>query len=61
MLKLSKVAVALAALAALAPVGAMAQSAEDLMKSRLGTTDAGPVIAEAFQHAAMPVTAERSP
>jgi len=58
MLKLSKVAVALAALAALAPVGAMAQSAEDLMKSRLGTTDAGPVIAEAFQHAAMPVTAE---
>jgi len=43
---------------ALLPTAGFAQSADDLMKARLGTTDAGPVITEAFTRAAMPVTEE---
>lgn len=42
----------------LMPNAASAQSAEDLMKSRLGTTDADPLIVEAFKRAAQPVTPE---
>lgn len=49
---------AAAALAALLPVAGLAQTAEELMTSRLGTTEADPVLVEAFAHAAMPVTEE---
>jgi ABC-type sugar transport system substrate-binding protein len=40
------------------PVAAHAQTVEDLMMSRLGTTDVGPVFQEAFEKAAMPVSEE---
>ncbi|MCZ4254201.1 substrate-binding domain-containing protein [Sulfitobacter sp. G21635-S1] len=40
------------------PMVAAAQSAEEMMSSRLGTTDVGPVFQEAFEHAAMPVSEE---
>ncbi len=40
------------------PVFALAEDAADLMKTRLGTTNADPVIAEAFARAARPVTPE---
>jgi ABC-type sugar transport system substrate-binding protein len=40
------------------PSLASAQSGDDLMMSRLGTADANPVIVEAFNRAAMPVTDE---
>ena len=36
----------------------LAQSAEELMQTRLGTTDVGPVFQEAFKRAAMPVSDE---
>ena len=49
---------AAAALAALLPVAGLAQTAQELMTSRLGTTEADPVLVEAFAHAAMPVTEE---
>lgn len=44
--------------AAVMPSLASAQSAEDLMMSRLGTSEANPVIVEAFERAAQPVTDE---
>lgn len=47
-----------AAVAGLAPMMALADTAEDMMMSRLGTTDANPVLVEAFKHAAQPVTPE---
>jgi ABC-type sugar transport system substrate-binding protein len=49
-----------AAALAMASVGApaFAEDAAGLMKSRLGTTEADPVIAEAFARAAKPVTPE---
>lgn len=47
-----------AALIALLSGGAQAQDAAALMQTRLGTTNADPVIAEAFARAAKPVTAE---
>ena len=40
------------------PGFAAAEDAADLMKSRLGTTNADPVIVEAFSRAARPVTPE---
>ena len=40
------------------PGVAVAEDAASLMKSRLGTTDASPVIADAFASAARPVTPE---
>ena len=43
---------------ALLPGVALSQSAEEMMQSRLGTTDADPVIVETFKRAAMPVTPE---
>jgi ribose transport system substrate-binding protein len=46
------------AIAAMASTVAMADDAAGLMKSRLGTTAADPVIAEAFERAARPVTPE---
>lgn len=49
---------AFAALTALLPMSGFAQSGEDLMTSRLGTTDADPVLVEAMNRAAMPVTDE---
>lgn len=49
---------ALTLLAASLPLAASAQSADDLLTSRLGTTDVGPVFQEAFAHAAMPVSEE---
>lgn len=49
---------AIAALAALLPLAGLAQTAEDLMMSRLGTTEADPVLAEAMERAAQPVTEE---
>lgn len=45
-------------LAAFLPGFAFAQTGEDLMNSRLGTTDANAVIVEAFERAALPVTPE---
>ncbi len=51
-------AAAIGAAALLAPQAGHAQSAEELMKTRLGTTDADPVIVEAFKRAAQPVTPE---
>ena len=53
-----KLGAAAACLLAGLPVLAEAQTAEDLMTSRLGTTDAGPVITEAFTRAAIPVSDE---
>ena len=47
-----------AAVAAALPSLAFAEDAADLMKSRLGTTNADPVIADAFARAAKPVTPE---
>lgn len=45
--------------AALLATSAMAQpTAQELMKSRLGTDQVGPIVAEAFEHAAKPVTPE---
>ena len=58
MFKLSKTAIALACAGAFLPGLALADAAEDLMMSRLGTTDADPVIVESFRRAAMPVTDE---
>jgi ribose transport system substrate-binding protein len=52
-----KLLAAAAALLAM-PAAGVAQTAEDLMQSRLGTTDAGPVIVEAMKRAAQPVTEE---
>lgn len=49
---------ALAAALIAMPGMALADTAEELMKSRLGTTDANPVIVETFKRAAMPVTDE---
>lgn len=49
---------AFAALTALMPMSGFAQSGEDLMMSRLGTTEADPVLVEAMNRAAMPVTDE---
>ena len=49
---------AFAAMVALVPVFGFAQTAEDLMMTRLGTTDADPVIVEAVNRAAQPVTEE---
>ena len=49
---------ALASIAAALPALVSAQTAEELMMSRLGTTDADPVIVEAFERAAQPVTNE---
>lgn len=46
------------AFASLLPFAAFAQSGEDLMQSRLGTTEANPVIVDAFSRAAAPVTPE---
>lgn len=43
---------------ALMPSIALSATAEELMESRLGTTDANPVIVETFRRAAMPVTEE---
>lgn len=45
-------------LMAMASPAAFAETAEELMTSRLGTTDADPVIVEAFARAAQPVTEE---
>ena len=50
--------ITLAAMVALLPVSGFAQTAEELMLSRLGTTDADPVIVEAITRAAQPVTEE---
>jgi ABC-type sugar transport system substrate-binding protein len=47
-----------AALLCMAPVTGHAQSADDLMNTRLGTTKADPVIVEAVTRAAKPVTPE---
>ncbi|MDF1776006.1 MAG: substrate-binding domain-containing protein [Rhizobiaceae bacterium] len=43
---------------ALMPNVALSATAEEMMQSRLGTTDADPVIVETFRRAAMPVTDE---
>lgn len=53
-----KTTAACAALLAGAPLAVSAQSADDLMQSRLGTTDADPVIVETFTRAAQPVSDE---
>ena len=42
----------------LMPVATFAETAEEMMNSRLGTTDADPVIVETFKRAAMPVSDE---
>jgi len=52
-------AMAAALMMSLAPQSASAETAEELMKSRLGTTDADPVIVEAINRAAQPVTEEQ--
>jgi ribose transport system substrate-binding protein len=49
---------AAAALVCMLSTGASAESGADLMKSRLGTTNADPVIVDAFERAARPVTPE---
>ncbi|MZR13428.1 substrate-binding domain-containing protein [Maritimibacter sp. DP07] len=46
------------ALATMLPLSVLAQSGEDLMESRLGTTDANPAIVDAFERAAREVTPE---
>ncbi|AQZ49642.1 substrate-binding domain-containing protein [Martelella mediterranea] len=51
-------ATALALLAIGLPAAAHAQSAEELLQSRLGTTDVGPVFIETFDRAALPVSDE---
>jgi ribose transport system substrate-binding protein len=53
-----KTTLAASLLVGLAPMGAFADAASDMMMSRLGTTDANAVLVEAFNHAAMPVTPE---
>ncbi|EAR51826.1 hypothetical protein OG2516_16034 [Oceanicola granulosus HTCC2516] len=58
MFKSLAIPAALACATALLPGVAAAQTAEELMQSRLGTTDAGPVIVETFERAAQPVTDE---
>lgn len=55
LLKRALAGAALLALTAAAP-SARAATADELMTSRLGTTQASPVIVEAMQHAAQPVT-----
>ena len=55
---LAGAAIVAAAAAAALPGLAWAEDAAGLMKSRLGTTQADPVIAEAFARAARPVTPE---
>jgi hypothetical protein len=50
--------VALVGIAGALPGVAVAEDAGGLMKSRLGTTEASPVIADAFARAAKPVTPE---
>jgi ABC-type sugar transport system substrate-binding protein len=49
---------AVAVMASLLPVASLAQSAEDLMMARFGTTEADPVIMEAMSRAAQPVSEE---
>ena len=44
------------ALLAVLPLTALAQTADDLMNSRLGTTDVDPVFTDAFTRAALPVS-----
>lgn len=58
MMKLPIAQVSLACAMALLPSISNAQTAEELMQSRLGTVNADPVIVEAFQRAALPVTPE---
>lgn len=50
--------VALASATSLLAGAAFAQTAQDLMMTRLGTTEADPVLVEAFEKAAQPVTPE---
>jgi ribose transport system substrate-binding protein len=47
-----------AALMLVLPTLSHADTVDDLMMSRLGTTDANPVLVESFKRAAMPVTAD---
>lgn len=49
---------AVAALVSLLPAAGLAQTADELMTSRLGTTEANAVLVESFNRAAMPVTPE---
>jgi len=56
--KLKLAAMAASLMAGFVPAAAFAVTADELMMSRLGTTDAGPVIVEAMKHAAEPVTPE---
>jgi ribose transport system substrate-binding protein len=58
MKKVASLAAVLGLSVATGPVAAMAQTAEELMTNRLGTTDADPVIVETFKRAAQPVTDE---
>lgn len=58
MKKVASLAAVLGLSVAMGPVAAMAQTAEELMTNRLGTTDADPVIVETFNRAAQPVTDE---
>lgn len=58
MKKVASLAAVLGLSVAMGPVAAMAQTAEELMTNRLGTTDADPVIVETFKRAAQPVTDE---
>jgi ribose transport system substrate-binding protein len=53
-----KLLAAAAAFVALLPGAGMAQTGADLMQSRLGTTEADPVLVEAMNRAAQPVTGE---
>lgn len=56
--KLTLAALAALAFVGFAPATGHAATADELMMSRLGTTDASPVIVEAMKHAAEPVTPE---
>ena len=58
MLRVIKGAAILTAMTAAMGSAAYAESAQDMMKSRLGTTEADPVIVETFTRAAKPVTPE---
>ena len=58
MLRVIKGAAILTAMTAAMGSAAYAESAQDMMMSRLGTTEADPVIVETFNRAAMPVTPE---
>ncbi len=58
MLSRLKLALTVSCGLAMVPAAALAESAEELMQTRLGTTDAGTVIAETFRRAALPVTDE---